>query len=94
MRDYKYGDEMSIDTPYTDDVDEIRSRLTAIAVVEEKPDIKVTIPFKGTMPLPRKKYTITDTTMKVDSTITMHARNIHFDIDNNEIKLIGEGSIA
>ena len=91
---YKYGDEIVIKDPFVSDKATIEIELTDMLTMEEKPDVTAIIPFEGTMPVPGQKFTFSDTTMKVSSTVTMHARDIHYDIENNEIKLIGEGSIG
>ena len=97
---YRYGDEIDISDVFSDPrqninyISIVNTYITDILAYEEKPDIEVLMPLTGTLPLPAKKLTITDTTMKVSSTMIMHVREIHYDIEENEIKLIGEGSIA
>ena len=91
---YSYGDELSISDIFAYTRSDVTDALTDILAFEQEPDVEATMPFKGTLPLPGKKITIVDDTMKVNSTIIMHAREIHYDISENEIKLIGNGSIA
>ena len=89
---YSYGNELSIHDVFAYTRVGVTDALTDILVLEKEPDVLVVMPFKGTLPLPGKRITLTDETMKVDSTIIMHVRDIYYDIDNDEIRLVGNGS--
>jgi len=91
---YSYGDELSISDIFAYTRSDVTDALTDILALEQEPDVEVTMPFTGTLPLPGKKITIIDDTMKVNSTIIMHVGEVHYDMSNNEIKLIGNGSIT
>jgi len=90
---YPYGKEEKA-TPYTDVQADVQTQLTSMLTLLNAPFCRLPIPMEGSLPVPGKKITITDTMLGDDTTITIHARSIKYDFDNDEAVIEGEGTIT
>lgn len=90
---YAYGQEINIE-PYSTTKSVIDTRLTTILATLHKPIVNWRIPVQGSLPVPGKKISWTDTSLIADIDCFIRARTIKFDFDNWEVIVEGEGEVT
>ncbi|MBW2606146.1 MAG: hypothetical protein JRD05_00775 [Deltaproteobacteria bacterium] len=90
---YPYGNELSVDQ-YHDTEANVNTALDNIIAIENKARCDLKIPLLGSLPVPGKKISWTDTSLGVDTDMYIRARALRYDFDNEEITISGEGEIS
>lgn len=90
---YPYGKEMDI-TPYHDGRVSIATALNNILTVLHKPKCNLRLPLQGSLPTPGEKISWTDASLHISTDVTINCRSIHYDFNNEEVIIEGEGTIA
>jgi hypothetical protein len=92
---YAYGKDQSL-TPFTTDMDDIKTCLAAILTTIHKPVCSLPMPLLGSLPSPGKKISWADTALGQGTDCYIRARSITYDFDNDneEVKIEGEGVMA
>jgi hypothetical protein len=90
---HPYGNEESADC-FQSTKTAVTASLTRIHGYMTATRWETSIPIGATFPQPGIKITALDESMGQDITITIHARDIEYDFENQEIKIAGEGTIA
>jgi len=90
---YKYGKEITV-AQYHDTQANVESALDDIVTIWDKPRAQLRLPLLGDIPKPGEKISWTDTAQGQDMDMWTRARNITFDINNEEVIVEGEGAIS
>jgi len=90
---FPYGRKISV-TPYHDAKADIDTALDNILTILHKPYCPISIPVQGSLPVPGEAVSWTDTAPAQDLEISIRARTISYDFDNDEVKIIGEGAFV
>ena len=90
---YPYGDERDIE-PMHDVKSEIDTALTNIITNQHKPRMRVPLPLIGSLPVPGESITLTDISLKHNTTAVFRCRNVNYNFAQNEIIVEGEGTIS
>lgn len=90
---HPYGNEETIDCFQATNA-AVTTALTRVHGYMTATRWNTSIPLESIFPTPGLKITATDESMGQGIAITIHARDIEYDFDNQEIRIAGEGSIA
>ncbi len=90
---FLYGNEIS-ETAYETEQAKIEAALALIITYQNKARARVSIPFVGDLPAPGEQISWTDTSQGVSTDMTINARIIQYDIDNEAIIIEGEGVVS
>lgn len=90
---YPYGREIS-ETLYHDTQANAEACLDNILAILHKPRARLRMPLLGSLPVPGKKISWTDTAQGVDTDMYIRARTIQYNFVDEEITIEGEGEIT
>jgi len=91
--DFSFGNEIEL-MPYHYDISTIPTALNNILTILHKPKSNLRIPLQGDLPVPGEKISWSDTAMHIDTDMFIKARTIHYNFDNEEIVIEGEGTLT
>lgn len=90
---YPYGSEESY-TPYHATKSNIDTALGNIRDIIHAPYCELPIPLAGSLPVPGRKISWTDTALGDDTDVYIRCRSIRYDFDNETVQITGEGAIS
>jgi hypothetical protein len=90
---HPYGMDENVDAFQTTKSD-VTTALTTIYGYMTSARWETSIPLIATFPLPGLKITALDESMGQSVSISIHARDIEYDFENQEVRIAGEGTIA
>ncbi len=90
---YPYGEE--IDTkPYHTTEGSINTALDDMLTIYHMPRANLEMPLLGSLPVPGKKISWTDTSLGQSTNIWIRARTIQYDFENERVIIEGEGNLT
>lgn len=90
---YPFGEDMTLSDAYSQSRSGIEAALSSILTTIHSPVVKLSIPIKDVV-LPGEKIIWTDESFAAPITLTIHARDISYDFDNDTMTIEGEGTVS
>ena len=90
---YSYGEELELQ-PFHNVKADIDTALANIITNIHKPRIRVPLPLLGSLPVPGESITLTDTSLRHDTTAVFRCRNVTYSFGDDEVMVEGEGTIT
>ena len=90
---YPYGEELDT-TPYHTTEENINTALDDMLTIFHMPRANLEMPLLGSLPVPGKKISWTDTSLGQSTTVWIRARTIQYDFENEKVLIEGEGNLG